>query len=110
MRNLTKKNIKILIGNKTDKKNLVITHNLAQKFAKNNNMYFFQTSINIKKTIDILFDKILEIVYSKLIYNELELKSYTKYVDLSIIDNVKKKNLKNKNIKNRNKHNCCHIQ
>ena len=98
-----KKNIKFLIGSKTDKKNLVITHNFAQQFAKNNNMHFFQTSIIIKKTIDLLFDNIIEIVYNKLIYKEIYLKSYTKYASLSIIDNFKNKNFKNKN-------KCCLIQ
>ena len=92
--------IKILVGNKTDKNNLVINNNMASRFAEENDLYFYQTTIIIDKSIDHLFDEIIKITYNKLVRNEILLKSFVDYDNLVIDEN---KILKKKN-------NCCLIQ
>lgn len=97
-----KKNlIKILVGNKTDKSNMVINYKKGLKYAELNDLKFFQTTITVKETINKLFDSIIEICYNRLLRNEIELKTFVNYDKLNIEETIKNKN-KNKK--------CCIIQ
>lgn len=98
-----KKNlIKILVGNKTDN-DMVVNYKKGLKYAELNDLYFYQTSITVKETINKLFNSIIKISYNKLLRNEIELKTFINYDNLNIEENIK-------NIKNKNNKKCCIIQ
>lgn len=95
-----KKKIKFLIGNKSDKNNLVINFNKARNFAELNDLYFYQTSVVNNVGIKNLFNDIVKISYEKLLNNEIQLRSFVKYDSLSILET--------KHTKKKDK--CCIIQ
>lgn len=93
------KKVKIIIGNKKDlDKDRVIPIKNILKFTKENNLIHMETSVKDQKSVDLVFDKLLEILHEKLLSKDIELKTYIPYDELNMIENkkVKKKNIDSK--------------
>ena len=66
LQNNTRENIPVmfLIGNKCDRKNRVISSEKAEKFAKENNLVYFETSAKRDENIHEFYKKLIETIYA----------------------------------------------
>ena len=85
--------IKVLVGNKVDRKDKYIDHVKINDYCKRFNMNYYETSTKDKDTVDKLFNGILNQIVEKLRSKEIKLRKYVRYVDIS---NNKNKIIKKK--------------
>lgn len=94
-----KKKINIVIGNKKDlDKDTIIPIKNIIKFTKENKLIHMETSVKDQQSVDLVFSKLVEILYEKLLSQEIELKTYIPYDELNMNEDkkVKKKNIESK--------------
>jgi len=87
-----KNTVKFLIGNKKDLKNIeYIPDSKLKKFIDENDLVHFETSVKEQESINNVFNKLCDILYEKILKNEIKLKTYIPYEKLEIDNKIKSK-------------------
>ena len=87
-----KNTVKFLIGNKKDLKNIeYIPDSKLKKFIDENDLVHFETSVKEQESINNVFNKLCDILYEKILNNEIKLKTYIPYEKLEIDNKIKSK-------------------
>ena len=74
--------IKYIVGNKKDlEKNREVNNNLIKKYCKQKNINFSESSIKDIDSINLVFENIIEELYTNLINKKIDLKLFYKMKD-----------------------------
>ena len=79
--NLTNPNL-VLFGNKADLDNREVSENEAKKYAKKNNLEYFETSAKTKQGLNEGFSYLVNVIYDKASENDNDDKNNKKKIDL----------------------------
>ena len=87
--NLTNPNL-VLFGNKADLDNREVSENEAKKYAKKNNLEYFETSAKTKQGLNEGFSYLVNVIYDKASENDNDDKNNKKKIDLKKKDKEQK--------------------
>ena len=84
---------RILVGNKCDLPNKIITKEKAEKLSQKKNMKYFETSAKVGKNVDLIFKEIAELVLSSPKGKKIEEEVNKKNANIKINSNKSKKKI-----------------